>query len=201
MSRRLKALWSRYAEARADVDASNAEGRRASAMRLAELLKSTDRSALVAGLRDPALIPFDRAQLENAIAVRLPRRRIRIPLTIVATLRLGARHARYHWRGLVLFTLIATPVIATAGIAWENTGEFKVTFANEWIFDWRFPDGHTEAIPISAGAAVVAMHQSQDGQVLLRLWDPNAGYGRAVVPGNWFSEHAQIWKRSLLDAR
>lgn len=201
MSRRLKALWSRYAEAQADVDASNAEARRASAMRLAELLKSTDRSALVASLRDPALTQFDRAQLENAIAVHLPRRRIRIPLTIGATLRFGVRHARYHWRGLVLFALIAMPVIAIGGIAWENTGEFKVTFANDVIFDWRFPDGHTEAIPISAGAAVVATRQSHDDQVLLRLWDPNADYGRAVVPANWFSEHAQIWKRRSSDAR
>jgi hypothetical protein len=197
----LKALWNRYAQARADVDASNAEARRASAVRLAELLKSTDRSALVAGLRDSALIAFDRAQLENAIAVRLPRRRVHIPLTIGATLRLGARHARYHWRGLVLSALITTPAIASAAIAWQSTGGFKATFANDWIFNWRFPDGRIEAFSIPAGAAVITMGSSRDGQVVLRLWDPNAGYGRAVVPANWFSENAQIWKRSLSDVR
>jgi hypothetical protein len=59
-----------------------------------------------AGLRDPALIQFDRAQLENAIAVRLPRHRLRVPLTIAATLHLAARHARYHWRGLALSALL-----------------------------------------------------------------------------------------------
>jgi hypothetical protein len=196
VSRRLKALWSRYAEARADVDASNAEARRASAMRLAELLKSTDRSALVAGLRDSSLIAFDRAQLENTIAVRLPRRRIHIPLTIGAKLRLGARRARYHWRGLVLFALITTPVIASAAIAWQNTGAFVVTFASDLILDCWFPDGHTEAIRIPARAGVVVMHQSPDHQVVLRIWNRNAGYGRAVVPENWFLKNAQIWKRS-----
>jgi hypothetical protein len=201
MSKRLKTLWSRYTEAKADVDASDAENRRASAKRLAEILKSTNRSALVAGLKDPALIPFDREQLENAIAVRLPRHRLRIPLTIATTLGLAARHVRYHWRGLALFALIATPVITATGVAWHNTGAFKASFSQAWTFDWHFPDGHVEAVSIPAEAGVVAIGRLRNGNISLRFWDPNAGYGRTDVPADWFFVNAHIWKGNHLDVR
>lgn len=194
-------MWSRFAEAQADVDASNAEVRRASAMRLAELLKSTDRSALVAALRDPALIPFDREQLEYAIAARLPRRRSHSSLTFGTTIRLGLRLALYHWRGLVWSILIITPVFVFAAFAWENTSESKVSFAAGWTFDWKFSDSHSEAISIPAGATVVAMRRLRDEPILLRFWDPNKGYGRTEVTATWFSQYAQIWKRNLSDVR
>jgi hypothetical protein len=97
--------------------------------------------------------------------------------------------------------LIATPVIAAAGIGWHNTGEFEVSFSKEWISNWRFPDGHVEAVSIPAGVGVVAIGGTRDGHVALRILDPNAGYGRTDVPADWLSANGHIWSRNFLDER
>lgn len=201
MTDHLTTMLDRYTQARADVDASNADLRKASAERLAQLLKAEKSSALIDGLKDPALIPFDREQLEYAIAERLPHHRSHFPPALGATLRSSLRQARYHWRGLVWSILTIAPAFVFAAFAWENTGESKVSFATEWTFDWTFPDSHTEKLSIPAGATVVAMRPSRDDEIWLRLWDPNKGYGRTPVTGPWFSQYAQIAKRNLLDVR
>ena len=201
MTDRLTTMLGRFTQARADVDASNADLRKASARRLAQLLKAEKSSALVAGLKDPALIPFDREQLEYAIVERLPHHRSHVPPALKATLRSGLRQVRYHWRGLVWSILIITPVFVFAAFAWNNTGESKVFIANNWDFNWTFPDSHTEKFSIPAGQAVVAMQPSQDDKIWLRFWDPNKGYGRTPVTGAWFSQNAQIAKRTPLDVR
>lgn len=121
MSKRLEILRKRFMDAKADADASKREVRQASAAKLAQIRALPDPAARLAGLKDPALLPSDRQILEHALADVLPRRRIRFPLAIGATLRSGLRHARYHWRGLVVVTLISIPVMVIGGFAVHNT--------------------------------------------------------------------------------
>jgi hypothetical protein len=75
MSNRLATLTKRFVDAKADVDASKREIREASARKLAQLQASRDPAARLAGLKDPALTPYDRDRLEQTIANLLPRRR------------------------------------------------------------------------------------------------------------------------------
>jgi hypothetical protein len=181
VSWRLKILRGRYAQARADVDACDAEIRRVSAARLAALLKLADRSALIAALRDPVLIPFDRQQLEHAIVDLLPPRRIRIPRTVVDTMRSGLRHARYHWRSLVLLFLISIPVSAMGGIAARNTGHAKVYLNNALDITWTFADGHTEVHRQPVDTAVLVMGRNPNGDVRLRFWSATEGHGESFM--------------------
>ena len=64
MNKRLATLAKRFANAKAGVDASNRELREASARKLARLLALPDPAAPLAGLKDPALTPYDRDRLE-----------------------------------------------------------------------------------------------------------------------------------------
>jgi hypothetical protein len=192
MSHRLATLRKRFFNARADVDASNRELRQASARKLAELLVSKDKTALVRGLKDPALTEYDRDRLEREIEERLPKRRVRIPRTITGTLRSSLRHARYHWRGLALLTIIVIPVIAVGGMAAHNTGQMQVRFTTDTPFVWLFPDGHYQEIPISAGKVVALMRREANGDARLRTWSADYGNGEGTMTAEWFDKHAKF---------
>ena len=181
MSKRLASLRERFLDAKADVDASNREVRQASATRLAELKAEKDLIKQLAGLKDPALTPFDREQLERAIGSRLPRRRFTVPRSFTDTVRRGLRHARYHWRGLVLLGLISIPVTVVVGIAASNTGQSIGVFNNDFDFVWQFPDGHSETLSVAAKSAVVVTGRLPNGDYRLRYWSAIDGYGVAVV--------------------
>jgi hypothetical protein len=181
MNERLAALRKRFFDAKADADASKREVRQASAAKLAELRALPDPAARLAGLKDPALLPSDRQILEHAIADVLPRRRIRFPRAIGDTVRSGFRHARYHWRGLVVVTLISIPVMVIGGWAVHNTGQTKVHFDRELAFTWTFPDGHTEVHALRVDTAVLVMGRNAAGDVRLRFWSARAGHGEALM--------------------
>lgn len=191
---RLQTLFERYIQARADVDASNAEVRRASARRLAELLASSDRSALVAGVSDPTLTTYDRQQLEHAIADRMPRRRRQeISITIGRIITLSLRHACYNWRVIAFLAVFVSLVGIFGFVARCNTPAQEAFFSQGWKFVWQDPDGHTQTISISAGTGVVAMPASRAGRVALRLWDPGLGYLITEVPVSWLVQNASVW--------
>ncbi len=194
---RLKTLLDRYALARADVDASNAEIRRASAKRLAELIGSTDRNALIAGLSDPALTAYDRQQLEHAIADRLPKRRRRAPFAIGRAINLSLRRVRYHGRAAVVLAVVLAFLAPLGFLAWRNTASQEVFFNQAWDFVWRFPDGDRETIEIPAGVAVVAMPGSRSDRIVLRIWNAREGYGFTEVPASWLHQNARVWKGSF----
>jgi hypothetical protein len=181
MSKRLATLRERFLDAKADVDASNREIRQASATRLAELKAETDPMKQLAGLKDPALTPFDREQLERAIGGRLPRRRFTVPRSFTDTMRSGFRHARYHWRGLVLIGLISIPVTVIGGFAASNTGQSMGVFNNDFSIKWQFIDGHNETLTVPAKSAVVVTGRLPNGDYRLRYWSAIDGYGVAVV--------------------
>ena len=192
MNNRIARLRKQFFNARADVDASNRELRQASARKLAELLASSDKTALVRGLKDPALTQYDRDRLERKIEERLPSRRVWIPRTVTGTLRSGLRHARYHWRGLALLIIISIPVIAVGGMATRNTGQMEVRFNTDLSLAWLFPDGHFETIPIDVGTPVVLMGRKENGDARLRYWSKDYGYGAVTMTMELFGKYAQF---------
>lgn len=181
MSKRLAILTKRFVDARADVDASKRELREASARKLARLQALPDPAARLAGLKDPALIPYDRDRLEQTITDLLPRRRFKIPRSLAGTMHAGLRHARYHWRGWVSLGLLSIPVMALAAVAASHTGQSMGAFNNNYEFSWTFSDGHTEVIPVRTGAAVVVAGRLPNGDFRLRYWTASDGYGVAII--------------------
>jgi hypothetical protein len=181
MNERLATLRKRFFDAKADADASKREMCQASAAKLAELRALPDPAARLAGLKDPALLPYDRQILEYTIADLLPQRRIRLPRTIGDNMRSGFRHARYHWRGLVVATLSSIPVMVIGGFAIHNTGHAKVHFDRKLEFAWTFPDGHTEIRPLPVDTAVLVMGRNAAGDVRLRFWSAREGHGEAIM--------------------
>ncbi len=181
MSKRLAILKTRLFEAKADVDASKHEVREASARKLAKLLAKPDPAASLAGLKDPALTPYDRDRLERTIADLLPRRQPNIPRSLADTMHAGVRHARYHWRGLGLLGLLSIPIMVLGAVAASHTGQSRGTFNNNYEFSWTFSDGHTEVIPVLAGTVAVVAARLPNGDFQLRHWSTSAGYGVAVV--------------------
>lgn len=181
MSQRLQTLRKRFVDAKADADASNRELRQASAAKLAELRALPDPAARLAGLKDPALLPYDRELLERTLAGLLPRRRIRLPRKIGTIMRSGLRHARYHWRGVVVVALISVPVMVIGDFAVHNTGHAKVHFDRDLDLTWSLPDGHTELRRLPAGTQVVVMGRNADGDVRLRFWSAAEGHLEALM--------------------
>lgn len=199
---RLRSLLDRYTQARADLDASNAEVRRASVRRLAELLASEDAKALVAGIGDPALTTYDRRQLEHAIADRLPKRRRQKGLiTFGRLITWSLRHASYHSRTSALLTILPSLMIPVAFMAWRNTATEEVFFNQPWDFVWQYPDGRTQTILISAGTGLVAMPGSRADVVTLRFWNPQVGYLVTDVAAPWLDKNASVWKGMSSDDR
>lgn len=182
MNQRLQTLRKRFIDAKADADATDRELRQASAAKLAELRALPDPAARLAGLKDPALLPYDREMLERTVADLLPRRRIRLPRTIGETMRSAVRHARYHWRGLVVLTLISIPIVVIGGLAVHNTGHAKVHFGRDLDLTWTFPDGHSELRRLEAHTAVVVMGRNAEGDVRLRFWSAAEGHLEATMP-------------------
>jgi hypothetical protein len=181
MSDRLATLRRRFFEAKADADASNRAMRQASAAKLAQLRALPDADARLAGLHDPALLPYDREILEHTIADLLPRRRVRLPRTIGSTMRSGFRHARYHWRGLVVAIVISIPVMVISGLAIHNTGHAKVYFGRALDLTWTFADGHTEVHRVPTDTAVLVMGRNADRDVRLRFWSATEGHGESIM--------------------
>ncbi|KQT09261.1 MULTISPECIES: hypothetical protein [unclassified Bradyrhizobium] len=190
MSQRLATLRKRFASAKADADAANREMRQASAVKLAELRALPDPAARLAGLKDPALLPYDREMLERTVADLLPRRRIQLPRRVGGFARSVLRHARYHWRGLVMVTMISIPVMMIGGFAANNTGYTTVHFDRDLDLIWTLPDGHTELHRLTTGTAVVVMGRTAAGDVRLRIWSPAEGHLDAIMLANAYARLA-----------
>lgn len=181
MSQRLATLHARFRQAKADADASKRAVRRASAAKLAQLQALPDAKARLAGLKDPALLPYDRKTLEHTIADLLPRRRIRFPRSVRQMMSSALRQVRYRWRGLVICALVAAPLIVIGGAAFRNTGLTKVYFDRRLEFVWRFPDGHSQIHPVPVGTAVLVMGRNPAGDVRLRFWSERDGHGETIM--------------------
>lgn len=194
MKERLATLMKQMFDAKTDADASKRAIRRASAARLAQLRALQDPAARLAGLKDPALLPYDRQILEQSIAGLLPRRRIRLSRSIGHTLRSGLRHARYHWRGLSLITLILIPVIIIGGLTIQNTGHSKVYFTSELDLSWRFADGHIEVHRVPTNTAVLVMGWDTNDDVRLRFWSAAEGYGESIMSAETYGRFVVIPK-------
>lgn len=186
MNKRLATMVKRFAAAKADVDASKREIREASARKLARLLALPDPAGRVAGLKDPALTPYDRDRLERSIADLLPRRRFEVPRSLADLVRAGFRHARYRWRGLALLGLVSIPITVLGVVASSHTAHSKRTFNNNYQFSWTFADGHVDDIPVAVGDAVVIAGRLANGDFKMRYWSASEGYGFSVVSPETF---------------
>jgi hypothetical protein len=190
MMSRLQQLKQRFVEARADVDASRREIRHASSARLAELLRLTDRRALLKALQDAALTPGDRETLERHIAERLPRPVPKLSLGLLARFQSAAQQARYHWRGLAITAMLTVPVMAIFATAAHNTGQRVIQFDQDVVLTFSFGDGHSEPISRPRGSSLVMMGRPDPTLVRLRVWIPIYGHGYADVLESWFRQHA-----------
>ena len=194
MNARLATLRKRLFDAKADANASKREMRQVSAAKLAQLRALPDAAARLAGLKDPALLPYDRQILEHTIADLLPQRRIRFPRNVGDIMRSGLRHARYRWRGLMVLILISIPIEVIGGMAVHNTGHAKVHFDNELDLTWTFADGHTEVHRVPAKTAVLVMGRNANGDVRLRFWSAAEGYGDSLMSAETYGRFATATK-------
>jgi hypothetical protein len=181
MNARLDTLRKRLSDAKADADASKREVRQASAAKLAKLRALPDPAARLAGLNDPALLPYDRRLLEQAIADLLPQQRTRLPRTVADTMRGSFLHARYHWRGLALLILVAIPLVVIGSYAVRHTGHAKIYLDSEIDITWTFADGHTEVRRQPTKIALHMMGREPNGDVRLRSWSATEGYGESIM--------------------
>lgn len=188
---RLQKLKQRFVEASADVDASRREIRHASSVRLAELLRLTGPRALGAALKDAALTSSDRETLMRKIAERLPQGVPYFAAGLAARLQSASLHARYHWRALAVFAMLAVPMTAVVATMVHNTGERTVQFDQDVVLTFSFGDGHAEAVSRPRGSVLVLTGRPDPKLVRLRLWIPSYGYGYADVLEGWFQQHAR----------
>lgn len=188
VSEALRRLRARFGEAEAQVDATQARARRASARRLREILAGPP-EARVAGLRDPALTSADRAELERVLAEALPRRRPRVRATLTGTIGRLLRHARYRRRSLISLLIVAAPVLGLAGLIWARTLQdaVPVRLNAPYFIRWTLPGGQTVRTDESEDAKFVWLRR--DGKSYLRRWFDAHGYGEAEVP-DWFTRGA-----------
>lgn len=181
MSTRLKTLAARFAQAKAQADASNARLRRASAARLAELLADPDPARQLAGLRDKALTPFDRAQLQRALAEKLPRRHRRLPLNLRQQVAALLQQLRYRRRALTWAALLAAPLLAAATLTHRHTPAGQpVRLKETFIISWRLPDGSVRREQEAPRTRLVLLSKP-NGKTDLRRWFSRVGYGEVEV--------------------
>lgn len=181
MSELLQRLHDRLRGATADLDAADVAVRKASATRLAELLGERSLQARVAGLSDPALTAYDKAQLEAAIAGSMTEKRASAPIRHGSAGRLLLRHARYHRRALILTAVTLLPLLALAGMIRGRTQGLAdpVSLTTEARVSWSFPDGRSLTLVETKGTALVWL--SRDKQGYIRRWFDRVGYAEAPV--------------------
>ncbi len=180
----------RYVAAQIDADAALRDVRQVSALRLARLRQTTDPKQLLVSLRDPALTKQDRTELARLIAERVPEPQRELRSHVLPSLRLVLRHARNHWRGLLVGIVIACLFGAMIGLAAHNTPKEMVTFDQDVTFTFVTNNGAQAAVTYCRGdGAVVIGHPTAD-LVRLRIWSKAWGYATADINAAWFSQHA-----------
>lgn len=181
MSARLTILAARYAQAKAQADASNARLRRASAARLAEILADPNPTRGLVGLHDKALTPADRAQLQRALAEKLPGRRRRLPLGPRRRAAALLRQLRYRRHTLTQAVLLAAPLLVAVALTYHHTPNGRMVRLREsFVISWRLPDGSLLRKHEPSYARLVLLRGSE-GSFALRRWFPRLGYGEVAV--------------------
>ncbi|MGY4349742.1 hypothetical protein ACVWXM_006235 [Bradyrhizobium sp. GM7.3] len=177
MSTLLSRLSTRYKVAEDRVEAAEAEVRRASAGRLAELMKLPPRQRLQR-IDDPILTTQDRLKLRRSIEVRLPQsRRIKIPFAS-ASFRRSKRWVRSAPTLVILIAACALPSLL-AYRAWKNTDEIIPLYA-PLALDWTLPDGSHEPKVMPAGGNL-AIRPFTSTSAIARRWILGKGYATAEV--------------------
>lgn len=178
MSALLRKLSARYQSAESRVDAVEAEFRRASERRLAELMKLTPRQRLEQ-IDDPALTTADRLKLRRSIAGSLQHRNryaLLFSSRVVVTAVRG--WVRYVPRAIVVAAVIV-PFVLVVNRARTNTDEV-IILPQPIQVQWRLPSGGIEPGFIPVGAHLAVARQS-DSPAIARHWIEREGYATAKV--------------------
>jgi predicted protein tyrosine phosphatase len=174
-------LLARFAHAKAEADASNARVRQRSADRLETILKNPDLKRKLAGLKDRALTPLDRLQLEQAIAVMAPSARRLVSLRVRDRLQAILRHAIYRRRALMRFAVLACLLSGEILTSYVHTPVGRpVRLALAFDITWTLPDGSLRQEREEKGTRVILM-RNPDGRLALRRWFDGVGYGELSV--------------------
>lgn len=184
MSALVRKLSARYQSAESRVDAVEAEIRRASEIRLAELMKLPPRRRLKQ-IEDPALTTADRLKLRRSIAGHLRHRK-------QYALLFGSRFVLTRLRGWLRYapralavTAVIVPLVLVVNRARNNTDEV-ITLSYPIDPDWRLPSGVTEHKPMPAGARLAIARQSGSAAIA-RRWVEGQGYATARILMVWTS--------------
>jgi hypothetical protein len=169
----------------AEQDAALAETEVADISRkhLATLLALPPRARLT-HLDDPELTPGDQNALKLSVRAALPTANKPLRFNLLPWFRkwpIGRR----SFATIVLLAIVGWPT----GLAWHNTADRLVVSHENWIVDWRLPDGSIMHGAWRAGFPVAVM-TPHDGKVVLRYWLAGRGYASTEVDWNWLVQHS-----------
>jgi hypothetical protein len=174
-----KPLRQRYQTAEERVEAAEAEVRRASESRFAELMKLPSPQRL-RQIDDPLLTTQDRLKLRNSIEAKLdnrgPRGGVKFPWRW--SFRSSRRLLRYVPRVAIIVAIIFPAGMLTYK-AWKNTDEV-VPLSQSIDFNWTLPDGTKERKVMRAGGNLAIKYKS-DTSAIARRWIEGQGYATAEV--------------------
>lgn len=173
-----KLLRQRYRKAEERVEAADIEIRRASARRLAELMKLSSKERL-AQIDDQILTAEDRQKLRRSIAGSLRHRKWNAPLFISRAVFSKLR----SWARFLPSTALVAAVIITLSAAvleaQKNTYEV-IVIPKSIEIDWLLPSGKIQKQVVPAGARLAVAWQS--GALLIaRRWIEGQGYATAKI--------------------
>ena len=178
MNKLARSLSARFDAAESRVKAAEAEVRRASKSRLADLLKLPVKQRFQQ-LEDPVLTPQDRLKLRRSIEASLPRgRSFRIPFARQGLLRRSKQWLRSTPRLAVTIVAGSVPGLFVA-LAGKNT--YQTTLLTEPLpLEWTLPNGSHELKAMLAGGNL-AVRPVDSTSAVARRWIPGKGYATAPV--------------------
>lgn len=185
MPTRLERLEAALAQAAGAVGVSRRRLRQASAGRLARALAAPSQREKLAALEDPILTRADRRRLREHVGVSLaPQVRagpVRRRRGLISRLQVALSRRRLNPFTVVIWALVAAPIVAAFGTAWVHTGRGARTGRTCRDVVLTRPDSTTRTLTLTRGDPVVVHGRSGDG-VRVALWAPLTGYETATIP-------------------
>lgn len=178
MNQLQRRLSARYKTAEERVEAAETEVERASARRLAELMKLPPQQRLKQ-IEDPILTAQDRLKLRRTMDAILNRGwRDALKFPTKSPFRRSRRWLRYM-PALVLLIATVAPLGMLAYRAWENTDQV-VPLSEPIDLDWTLPSGTKQRKTMPAGGNL-AIRPLTSTSAIARRWIEREGYATAEV--------------------
>jgi len=171
-------LRRRYKTAEKRAADAEAELRRASEHRLAELMKLPPRRRL-GQIEDPALTTADRLKLRRSIAGNLRHKKQYALLFGGRPLLIRLLRTTRYVPTAAAVTAVVAPILIAVNMAWNNTDDV-IVLPQPIELNWRLPSGATERKVMPADARLAIAPQSGTLAVA-RRWIEGQGYATAQV--------------------